>query len=447
MSDPLGMRQANATAAEFVQWFRDTSPYINQHRGKTFVITFGGEAVESKEFEQIVHDIALLNSLGIRLVIVHGIRPQIDQRLKQGNLAAAPPSQFHLGRRVTTLDILPAVIEAAGATRVAIEAALSMGLANSPMHEARIRLHSGNLITAKPLGVIEGVDYNHTGVVRKVDHLSIAQQLAYGNIVLISPLGYSPTGEVFNLCYESVAAEVAVSVRADKLIYLTGQEGVMQKGEVLREVSPVPLTQDAAKENGKIERVLESSIMACQQGIARVHLVGFQRPGAMLLELFTRDGVGTMLAVDEYEVVRYATIDDVAGIIELIRPLEQGGVLVRRSRERLEQEVQQFTVIVRDGAIVAAGALFPDRETGYAELACFVVCEQYRSQRKGDKLLANIEQRAKGLGMNKLFVLTTQTAHWFIEHGFVESSVDSLPIERQSAYNYQRRSKVFVKSL
>lgn len=443
---------------KFVEWFHQTSPYINQHRGKTFVLAFGGEVTESEQFEHIVHDIALLNGLGIRLIIVHGIRPQIEARLEQ----AGQQTEYHLGRRVTTMDLLPAVIDAAGASRVVIEAALSMGLANSPMSGAGIRVHSGNLITAKPLGVIDGVDYSHTGEVRKIDRLSIAQQLAYGNIVLISPLGYSLTGEVFNLCYEEVAAEVAVSIQADKLLFLSSKEGLELDNRVRREVVPSEmfassviqghderpqLNSTIAKENASISAILSAAGGACQRGVGRVHVLSYQRVGALLLELFTRDGVGTMISMERYETVRYACIDDVGGVVDLIRPLEEQGLLVRRSRERLEQEIQQFTVIVRDGVIVAAAALYPDEESGYGELACFVVSDQYRGQQKGEKLLTSIERRARGLGLKQLFVLTTRTAHWFVEHGFKQAAVEQLPVARQNTYNMQRRSKVFVKAL
>lgn len=441
---------------QFVQWFRDASPYIHQHRGKSFVIAFGGEAIEAPEFEQIIQDIALLKSLGIRLVIVHGVRPQIDKRIDSLN---GEKPKFHLGKRVTTLAVLQSVIEAAGATRMMIEAALSMGLANSPMHGAGIRVHSGNLITAKPLGIIDGVDFNHTGMVRKVDQISIAQQLATGNIVLLSPLGYSPTGEVFNLNYEEVASEVACAINADKLIYLTEQEGILNQGQVVREITTGFPEVCERPENAGLRSIYQAATCACKSGVNRIHLLGFTRIGAMLLELFTRDGIGTMLTQDEYEVIRHAEIDDVAGIITLIRPLEEQGVLVRRSRERLEQEIQQFTVIVRDGTIVGAAALFPvnhetvgaDKPSGdtkkYAELGCLVVHEAYQSRLNGKKLLDSIELRAKGLGINRLFVLTTQTAHWFVERGFIEQAVDSLPFERQQTYNFQRLSKVFVKSI
>lgn len=434
-------------AKSFVNWFRSTSPYINAHQGRTFVIGFGGEAVAHPNFHNVIHDIALLNSLGIRLVLVHGARQQINERLA---LRKIKPT-FHLGLRVTDEDTLTCVQDAAGAVRIQIEALLSMGVANSPMHGARIRASSGNFVVAKPIGIINGVDYCHTGKVRKIETSAIRKQLDDRAVIVLSHLGYSPTGEVFNLSAEEVAREVAVALNADKLIFLTGQEGMMDlNGELIREY--VPMDALEMKVNSGMSLHLEASISALQGGVTRCHMIGFQEDGALLQELFTRDGRGTLLSSDSYETVRTATIDDVGGLFELLGPLEKQGVLVRRSREILETEIEQFTVIDRDGMIVGCAALYPfndqqdiDRQIG--EVACVAVHPEYREGDRGNILLQHIEKRAIGLGIRRLFVLTTQAAHWFEERGFVASSIAELPEKKQSLYNYQRNSKVFIKPL
>ncbi len=430
----------------FVRWFRDSAPYINAFRGRTFVVMFGGEAVQDPQFPNLVHDLALLNSLGIRLVLVHGARPQIDARLQ----ALGATSRYHRGLRVTDDQALACVKEAAGSLRVEIEALLSMGLANSPMAGACIRVASGNAVVARPLGVIDGVDYQHTGEVRRIDAEALDAQLAQGSVVLLSPLGYSPTGEVFNLSAEDVAASAATSLRADKVIYLVEGAGLRDsRRRLIRELSLAEAERVLAARRrlpDEIRRLLGQAVRLCRHDVRRVHLLPRQTDGALLQELFTRDGIGTLISADRYEGIRPARIDDVAGILELIEPLEEAGVLVRRSRERLEMEIDRFLVVERDGMIIACAALYPLSDDA-AELACLAVHPDYRNQGRGDSLLAALEARARAAGIRRLFVLSTRTAHWFRERGFVPTEPAALPIERQALYNYQRNSKVFVKEL
>ncbi|RLA36376.1 MAG: amino-acid N-acetyltransferase [Gammaproteobacteria bacterium] len=430
---------------QHVAWFRHSSPYIHAHRGRTFVIGFPGEAVEDAGFAGFIHDVALLSALGIRIVLVHGIRPQIERRLADRD----GQSCYHDGLRVTDAQALVCVKEAAGSVRVELEALLSMGVANSPMAGARLRVAAGNFVTAKPLGVRDGIDFCHTGTVRRVDAEAIGRQLAEGAVVLLSPIGYSPTGEVFNLAYEEVASSVATTLRADKLICLLGSDGLRDpEGKLLRQLSPAeadgltrqPLGADA-------ERAFTGAVEACRNGVRRAHLVGWGTDGALLLELFTRDGVGTMITADPYDTVARATVDDIGGILELIEPLEQQGVLVQRSREQIEVEVERFTVLCRDGAIIGCGALRPFPEEGMGELACLAVHPQYKRGGRGELLLERIEQQARNAGLEAIFVLTTQTSHWFVERGFVAAAIEDLPMARKSLYNMQRNSKVYIKQM
>lgn len=430
--------------AQYATWFRHASPYINAHRGRTFVLMLGGEALRDANLPNIVHDLALLNSLGVRLVLVCGARPQIDAQLA----ARGVQVRYHHGLRVTDSDALHAVISAIGEVRAHVEALLSMGLPNSPMHGAQIRVVSGNFVTARPLGVLEGVDFQHTGEVRRIDHEAIHRQLAEGAIVLLTPIGYSPTGEVFNLSYEDVATQTAAALQADKLIVFGEESGWLDATDGLLRELRLSEAEDYLRAERDAERLrrLRAMVSACRQGVARCHLLSHREDGALLRELFTRDGAGTLLMRDHYEHIRAASIEDVGGILELIAPLEADGTLVRRSRELLETEIECFTVVERDGSIIACAALYPYAE-GLAEIACVVTHPDYRRGQRGEQLLAHLERRARGLGMQQVFVLTTRTAHWFIERGFREGAVADLPMQKQALYNLQRNSKVFFKSL
>ncbi len=431
----------------FVHWFRRATPYVHAHRWRTFVIAFGGESVAGAKFAKLIHDLALLHGLGIRLVLVHGARPQIEERLAQRGAEL----RYVKGLRVTDDQALACVKEAAGAVRVEIEALLSLGTANSPMAGVRIPVASGNFVTAKPLGVLEGVDYLHTGVVRRIDSRSLRQRLDDGAVALMPPIGYSPTGEVFNLSAADVARSAAISLKADKLIFLLEEPGVTDgSGGIISNVlsqDVVSLLADSPPMPEDLAQSLRAGADACIQGVGRVHLLGRRIDGALLKELFTRDGVGTMITASPYEELRPARIDDVGGILELLRPLEEQGVLVRRSRERLETEIDRFLLMERDRMAIACVALYCFPEQGLAELACVAVHPDYREKARGDKLLEHIEGIARGRGIGRLFVLTTQTAHWFRERGFEPARLSDLPMEKQALYNYRRNSKVFIKAL
>ena len=431
----------------FINGFRLSAPYIHAHRGKTVVLAFGGEAVADARFPELVHDIALLHSLGIRLVLVHGARPQIEARLK----SRKAKMEYANGLRITDDAALECVKEAAGTVRVEIEALLSMGLANTPMAGARIGASSGNFVIARPVGIRDGIDYCHTGEVRRVDGAAIRQHLDNNRIVLLSPLGYSPTGEVFNITAEDIAAAAAMELQAEKLILMSEapdlRDGRRRPITQLSLTAAAALLQSRRKLPEDTIRHIEHAVHACRHGVERTHIISRSRDGALLLELFTRDGNGTLITAGIAEGLRQAGIDDVGGILELIKPHEDEGILVKRSRERLEMEIGHFHVIERDGTIIACAALYPGDRKSVAELACLAVHPDYRDAGRGDALLQAIESRAAQTGIRTLFVLTTRTAHWFRERGFVPGDISQLPVTRKRLYNYQRKSKVFIKQL
>lgn len=438
---------------DFVHWFRSAAPYIHAFGGRTFVIAFGGEVVSEQQFIALSHDLNLLASLEVRLVLVHGARPQIEQRLMREHLTPI----YHDGLRITDDAAMEAVKEANGAVRVEIEALLSMGIANSPMAGADIRVASGNFVTAKPIGVIDGVDLQHTGEVRKIDAIGIQKRLDDGEMVLLSPMGYSPTGETFNLSLEDVAVNTAIALDAEKLIFLMDTQGVKNlRGELLREMTadkaknllnnvyendaPVHFTED-------IEYYLDAAVKASEHGVARTHLISRHIDGAIIQELFTLSGIGTMVTELPLETMRQATIDDVGGILKLIEPLENEGVLVRRGREQIEMDIQHFYVMEHDNRTIGCAALHPYIDDKMAEFACLAIDPQYRGGGRGDKLFNYCQQQAKELGFKQIFCLTTRTEHWFLERGFDLSPIEKLPQSKQNLYNLQRKSKVYVKRL
>ncbi|HAO2634663.1 TPA: amino-acid N-acetyltransferase [Escherichia coli] len=435
---------------ELVEGFRHSVPYINTHRGKTFVIMLGGEAIEHENFSSIVNDIGLLHSLGIRLVVVYGARPQIE-----ANLAAHHHEPlYHKNIRVTDAKTLELVKQAAGTLQLDITARLSMSLNNTPLQGAHINVVSGNFIIAQPLGVDDGVDYCHSGRIRRIDEDAIHRQLDSGAIVLMGPVAVSVTGESFNLTSEEIATQLAIKLKAEKMIGFCSSQGVTNDdGDIVSELFPneaqarVEAQEEKGDYNSGTVRFLRGAVKACRSGVRRCHLISYQEDGALLQELFSRDGIGTQIVMESAEQIRRATINDIGGILELIRPLEQQGILVRRSREQLEMEIDKFTIIQRDNTTIACAALYPFPEEKIGEMACVAVHPDYRSSSRGEVLLERIAAQAKQSGLSKLFVLTTRSIHWFQERGFTPVDIDLLPESKKQLYNYQRKSKVLMADL
>lgn len=435
---------------ELVEGFRHSVPYINAHRGKTFVIMLGGEAIEHENFSSIVNDIGLLHSLGISLVVVYGARPQIDANLAEHHHEPL----YHKQTRVTDAKTLELVKQAAGMLQLEITARLSMSLNNTPLQGAHINVVSGNFIIAQPLGVDDGVDYCHSGRIRRIDEEAIHRQLDNGAIVLMGPVAVSVTGESFNLTSEEIATQLAIKLKAEKMIGFCSSQGVYsQEGEIVPELFPneaqARVEELEAEEdyNSGTVRFLRGAVKACRSGVRRCHLISYQEDGALLQELFSRDGIGTQIVMESAEQIRRATINDIGGILELISPLEQQGILVRRSREQLEMEIDKFTIIQRDNTTIACAALYPFPEEKIGEMACVAVHPDYRSSSRGEVLLNRIATQAKQMGLSKLFVLTTRSIHWFQERGFTPVDIDLLPESKKEMYNYQRRSKVMMADL
>ncbi|WP_392561310.1 amino-acid N-acetyltransferase [Orbus sturtevantii] len=432
---------------ELVKGLRHSVPYINAHQGKTFVILLTGATLNSHNYANIINDLGLLHSLGIKLVIINGARNQIDDELQA--LQITP--NYYKSTRITDSKTLDVVKKVTGLLQLNITASLSMSLNNTPLQGSHINVVSGNFVIAQPLGIDDGIDYCHTGKIRRINYEAINAQLNLGSIVLLGPVGVSVTGESFNLSSEDVAAEVAIKVKADKLISFCAEQGVLNsEGDVITDLFPVDADKYIKEKEQQGQhlssdvRFLRAAYRASRNGVRRSHLVSYLIDGAILQEIFSRDGIGTQVAMEHSEQIRKATIDDIGGILELIRPLEEQGVLVRRSREQLEIEIDKFTIIERDNITIGCAALYPYMDEGMAEMACVAIHPDYRNSARGDFLLDKLIEQSKKMRLDKLFVLTTRSIHWFREKGFIPAEVDSLPVKKKQLYNFQRNSKILI---
>ena len=440
----------------FVPWFRSVAPYIHMHRGKTFVVGIAGEAIAAGKLAHLAQDLALIQSMGVKIVLVHGFRPQVNEQLRAKGHAA----KYSHGMRITDEVALDCAQEAAGQLRYEIEAAFSQGLPNTPMAGSTVRVISGNFLTARPVGIVDGVDFQHSGLVRKVDVAGITRTLGFGAMVLLSPFGFSPTGEAFNLTMEEVATSVAIALRADKLIFLTEIPGIrINPGEPENEDNPIDTELPLAAAEKLLAGLpnplqpsdtafyLQHCVKACKAGVERSHILPFALDGSLLLEIYVHDGIGTMVIDEKLESLREATADDVAGILQLIEPFEKDGTLVKRSRTEIERDADHYTIIEHDGVIFACAALYPYPEGKTAEMAALTVSPQAQGQGDGERVLKRVEHRAKAMGLDSIFVLTTRTMHWFLKRGFQQVDPEWLPEARKRKYNWDRKSQVLVKRL
>ena len=445
----------------FIPWFRAVAPYIHAYRGKTFVVGVAGELIAAGKLNAFVQDLAILHAMGIKLVMVHGFRPQVDEQLA----AKGHCSRYSRGIRITDAITLDCAQEAAGQLRFEIEAAFSQGLPNTPMANATVRVVSGNFLTARPVGIVDGVDFMHSGVVRRVDAAAIRRAIDIGALVLLSPFGFSPTGEAFNLRMEEVATATAIALAADKLLFMTEIAGISEDAanpavetadnpasaidtelalaDAKRLLSALP----APAQPSDAAFYLQHCVKACEGGVERSHILPFAVDGAILQEIFTHDGIGTMVVDEKLESLHEATADDVGGILQLIEPFERDGTLVRRERTEIERDIANYTVITHDGVIFGCAALYPYPEARTGEMAALTVSPEVQGQGDGERMLKRVEQRARAQGLDSIFVLTTRTMHWFIKRGFVLVDPDWLPDARKRKYNWDRRSQVLVKKL
>jgi amino-acid N-acetyltransferase len=437
----------------FVPWFRAVAPYVHAYRGKTFVVAIAGELIAAGKLNLFVQDMAILHAMGIKLVLVHGFRPQVTEQLR----AKGQESKFSHGQRITDAVALDCAQEAAGQLRFEIEAAFSQGLPNTPMANATVRVVSGNFLTARPVGIVDGIDFQQSGLVRKVDAAAIRRSMDIGAVVLLSPFGFSPTGEAFNLTMEDVATSTAIALQADKLLFLTEVAGIREdRNDPDSTIDTELALADAERLLASLPNptqptdtsfYLQHCVRACRGGVERSHILPFAVDGALLMEVYTHDGIGTMVVDEKLESLREATADDIGGILHLIEPFEKDGTLAKRDRTEIERDIGHYTVIEHDGVIFGCAALYPYPEAGTAEMAALTVSPGVQGQGDGERMLKRIEHRARAMGLESIFVLTTRTMHWFLKRGFQHVDADWLPDARKRKYNWDRRSQVLLKKL
>lgn len=433
-----GKEEALSASGEYARWFRGSTPYIHTHRDKTFVVLLPGEACVDDYLVNIVHDLALLSVLGIRLIVVHGARPQIAHAL--------PSSELVDHQRVTSAGDMDTIISVAGAVRSRIEALFSMGLPNTPLHNVGVRVAGGNIVRAQPVGIKNGVDHQQTGEVRSIDQTQLDALLDARAIVLLSPVGYSPSGVTYNLEASELAARLAIACGADKLIAFD-QNGYVRSptNERLQDLTPSELVS-ALPDNGERELVLGALLRAVRGGVGKAHLVSYSRDGALLEELFTAGGGGSQISESAHRLVRAATLADLAGISELVRPLAESGSLVPRSADQIERELHQYLVAVVDGVVVGCCTLIPCGDD--LELASVAVHNSLRGDRvTGAALVKSAEDAARARGATRLWALTTAARDWFLDKGFQTASADDLPTSRRASYDGGRNSAVLCKVL
>ena len=406
-----------------------------QKKGNVFVITIPHSMLESEQLGAMVQDLALMQTLGIKLVLVYatGLIPKNRKKRPVIDDKKLIKLQHKIGELQSRLESL-----------------FSTGLINTPMAGMKLTTVSGNFVHAKPTGVVDGTDLQYHGEVRRVDTQAILNQLDNGNIVLLSSIGYSPSGECFYLDEYDVATTVAASIPSEKLIFLMDEKTLTNSRKQRIKFLTLNSAQDLLSRRkalaSSLKQYIEFAINACLNRVQRVHLLSTHAPGALLQELYSHDGAGTLITAGHYDDIRPATIEDVGGIISLINPLEEQQVLVQRTREQIELEIHNYDVIEHDGFIIACGALHPLKEKSIGEIACLVVHADYQNEGLGNRLLKHLEQKAWSLNLNAVFVLTTKALHWFREHDYRKSSIQELPVSKQKTYNYQRNSRVYLKS-
>lgn len=437
-----------------VELLRGSAPYIELHQKSTMVVHCSSE-LSDDEFQDLMDDVATLHLLGVRIVLVVSVRARVDARCGR-------PSRLVRGLPVTGAEEMLAVQVEAGVARARVEACLARGLAEAGSSYGRssvgVDVVSGNgFYTARPAGVVDGVDMMSTGFVRRVETDKIRRHLDNGEIVLLTSTGYSAGGGTFHVKSEEVAAFAAPALQASKLVFVTPRDLVFEQSN--RRVTSLRL--DDAKRlvevlNNQSEQHAAATcalaVKALVDGVTRAHLIPPSR-GALLRELYTRDGAGTLIASDIYEGIRPATKKDFSRVVELIEPLELDGTLVTRHRNDLEQDLQDgcYYVITRDDRPIACVMLKriaeEDDEHSAAEVGCLVVDAKYRRQSKADAMLSFVERIAIGNDITHLFALSTSTMHWFLERGFQEVDFESLPQQRRNVYDQNRRPKIYRKKL
>ena len=431
---------------------REAFHYQSRFAGSTLVFKIDFPVTEDPAFPYLMKDLALLSQTGFKVVIVPGAKEWIDAVLQQhaigSSYAAARdvPGQA----RITTAQAIPFVEMAA----FHVSARFMTFLSGS-----RVDALIGNFVRARGLGVLDGVDMEHTGTVDKIYTESIKRVLDLGTVPILPSIGWSPSGKPYNVPSDEIALAASAALQAAKFFIVSAHDGLRadryrlpENIERRADGSLVRLTPGeaeaviAANAEDMTLRELMLALRACRAGVERVHIIDGREEGAVLKELFSNLGVGTMVYADEYESIRSLHSRDLPDILRMMEPLMQKGVLVRRSAEQIQEKKADYVVFEIDGSVHACGALH-DWGEGQGEIAAIATDPLYADLGLGRRIVGCLIEKARKSRLRRVFALTTHTQDWFEALGFREAGVDSLPEQKRRRYDQNRRSKVFALEL
>ena len=413
--------------------------YVPRFRDRIFVVAIDGEIITAPNFSNILLDLAVLRSLSIKVILVHGASAQIAQLATERGVTLSNAD----GTGITDDATLKISIEAATSAINEIMQGLTA---------VDLRAAYANAIIAHPAGILGGVDYLHTGRVERVDTKSLHLFLNEGIIPLIPPLGFDGEGRTFRVNSDSIALEVAEAMQAMKILFLSAHDGLAANGELIKQLS-IAEAEDLVKKKksaipaGQLSKV-DHAARACRQGIPRVHLLNGHVDEALLSEVFSHEGIGTMVYSNEYQQIRRVFKKDVRAVMTLIRQSVQSEELVRRTRADILQHLEDYWVMEIDRNLVACVALHLYPGETKAEIACLYVNKNNEGQGYGRKLMGFVEQLAAEKGVEQVFALSTQAFNYFQpKGGNTETSPDDLPAERRKKWEASgRNSKIMIKA-
>src|SRR5215475_10691524 len=433
---------------EQVDLIREVFYYQNRFAGKTIVLKIDYPILNAPHFPQLLKDLAMLRSTGIEIILVPGAREWIDSVLKEYDIE----SEYAGGVRIATQDSIPFIRMAAFDVANRLMTLLTAFQANAVI---------GNFIRARGIGVVNGIDYRNSGRVEKILKEPLQQILNQGMIPIFPCIGWNAAGKPYNLSSDDIAMAVAEGLQAEKLFFVTDSDGFMEtrfdlpSGLVKNSDGRVArLSLEEAEEVLKLNasnpdpdlKYLELALAACRKGTKHAHIVDDRMEGAILREIFSNLGIGTMVYGNDYESIRPMKVDDIGDVLRLMQPLVQEGILVKRSEEELMARHGDFVVYSIDDVVHACGALH-DYGDGQAEIAAIATDPVYSHLSMGRKIVSYLIDKAEKLGLARVFVLTTRTTDWFEQLGFVESNLDSLPAKKRDSYNHARKSRIFALEL
>ncbi|MDB6029653.1 MAG: amino-acid N-acetyltransferase [Verrucomicrobiales bacterium] len=414
--------------------------YIPSFREKIFIVAIDGAIITDENFANILLDVAVLRSLNIRVVLVHGAAAQIKALAEEQNVE---PSDLG-GSGITDEKTLRVALTAANRLTHEILEGLS---AND------LRAACTNAIIAHPLGILQGVDHQFTGKVERVDTELLLTLLAQGIVPVVPPLGFDGDGKTYRVNSDSVAVALASALKAIKLVFITTQEGLSMQGQLFRQLPVAQLDNLLTKNKSDFSpdglSKAQNASLACHAGVQRVHIINGRVDEGLLAEVFSNEGIGTLIYADQYQQIRKAMKKDIRRIVQLTKPSVANDELVKRTRPTIEKQVGDFYLFEIDRNPVACVALhvYPGENKG--ELACLYVASTHENQGIGTKLIQFVEAKARELGLNELLTLSTQAFTYFqSKGGFSEGTPDDLPASRRDKYDLSgRNSKVLVKKL